>query len=102
MVGNEEAWNEMQDYNVMDVISLEELYVSLRPWYSSHPNTRTADAEGVVVCPKCGSNHIQKRGFHYTNKGKYQRYQCQDCSGWSSSTISENTTEERKSLLASR
>lgn len=102
MAGNEDAWDEMQDYNVMDVISLEELYVSLRPWYSSHPNVHTANADGSLVCPKCGGVHIQKRGYYHTNKGKYQRYQCTDCGGWSSSTISENTTDERKSLLAAR
>lgn len=103
MNGNEEAWDEMRDYNIMDVVSLEELYETLRPWYSSHPNVRSADpSEDGATCPKCGSEHLQRRGFHYTNKGKYQRYQCNDCGGWSSSTYTENTSEERHNLLASR
>lgn len=102
MKGNEEAWDEMEEYNRMDVISLEELYNKLRPWMPNHPNVNVDALGEEVACPKCGGNHLQRRGYAYTNKGKYQRYQCVDCGGWSSSTISSNTTEKRRSLLASR
>lgn len=102
MLGNKEAWDEMEEYNRVDVISLEELYTVLRPWSPMHPNVNTYNDKEECNCPKCGSNNITKRGFHYTNKGKYQRYRCTDCNGWSSSTTSENTMDKRKSLLASR
>lgn len=103
MNGNKKAWDEMRDYNIMDVVALEELYEVLRPWYSTHPNVTTAESDGeTLTCPKCGSVHLHRRGYHYTNKGKYQRYQCTECGGWSSSTHSENTIDERKVLLASR
>ena len=103
MAGNDEAWDEMKAYNEMDVISLEELYIVLRPWSKQHPNMVTAEADGVVIsCPKCGGTHMNRRGFLYTNKGKHQRYQCGSCNGWSSATTSVNTTDEKRSLLASR
>lgn len=100
--GNMEAWDEMRDYNTVDVLALEELYYILRPWSSSHPTMNAMSEDETTCCPKCGSDALQKRGFHYTNKGQFQRYQCRDCSGWSSSTYTENTTNKRKSLLAAR
>lgn len=102
MKGNDEAWNEMTDYNIMDVVSLEELYTVLKSWITNHPNVNVQDDEETYRCPKCGSDNLVKRGFHYTNKGQYQRYRCRDCGGWSSSTYTMNTRDKRKSLLAAR
>jgi DNA polymerase elongation subunit (family B) len=102
MLGNEEAWDEMEEYNRMDVVSLEELYLKLRPWMPNHPNVNVMEDHDDCNCPKCGSGELVKRGFHYTNKGQYQRFRCKDCGGWSSSTYTMNTIDKRKSLLASR
>lgn len=100
--GNEEAWDEMKEYNIVDVLALEELYYVLRPWSSNHPTMTTYNDNETLACPKCESTDLQKRGFSYTNKGKFQRYQCTCCGGWSASTYTSNTTEKRKSLLASK
>jgi len=100
--GNMDAWDEMKDYNIVDVLALEELYYVLRPWYSSHPSVSAYDDNEEVSCPKCNSTDVHKRGFFYTNKGKFQRYRCSCCGGWSSSTYTENTKEKRQSLLAAR
>lgn len=99
---NDEAWDEMREYNCMDVQVLEEVYLRMRPWYSAHPNVTTGDESEEQRCPKCGGADLMKRGFFHTNKGQYQRYMCKDCGAWSSSTYTENTKEKRKSLLASR
>ena len=81
--GNDAAWKEMRDYNIVDVLALEELYYKLRPYDTKHPNLAIyADNEEDVLCPKCGSKHIQWRGYAYTNVGRYHRYQCNDCGGW--------------------
>ena len=100
--GNDSAWEEMKQYNILDVEVLELVYLKLRPWYTSHPNITTGNNNEVMCCPKCGGNELIKRGHYYTNKGKYQRYSCKDCGGWSSETYVQNTIEKRKSLLASR
>ena len=101
MDGNEEAWEEMRVYNEADVLSLEELYTKLIPWIDNHPNINIYKAVDDMRCPKCGSNHIVKKGHRYTNKGKYQRYHCRTCNGYSSGTYAENTLAERKQLLTS-
>lgn len=100
--GNDEAWAEMKEYNIMDVEVLEEVYLKLRPWDSKHPNINVDDDIVDIRCPKCGSSDLYRRGSYTTNIGKYQRYQCNDCYGWSSSRYIENSVEKRKSLLKAR
>ena len=102
MEGNEEAWAEMKKYNIMDVDVLEEVYLKLRAWDSRHPNINVEDDETTTRCPKCSSDKLERRGFYTTNVGKYQRYQCRSCGGWSSSRYIENSIEKRKSLLKAR
>ena len=33
-------------------------------------------------CSNCGSDALQKRGFHRTKVSKFQRFQCTDCGSW--------------------
>lgn len=83
MAGNPEAWIEMKDYNIADVISLEQLYLTLRPYMKGHPNVLYPEEDEVIACPKCGSNNIQWRGYYYSKAGLcYRRFQCMDCGGW--------------------
>lgn len=101
--GNNEAWEEMRLYNEMDVISLEDVYMKLRPWYSSHPTMPVDDYDDDTMrCPKCSSSALHKRGFFTTNVGKYQRYSCGACGGWSSERNVLNSVTKRKSLLKAR
>lgn len=32
-----------------------------------------------LICPKCKSHDIVKKGFRYNRKGKKQKYQCYKC-----------------------
>lgn len=81
--GNTEAWEEMKAYNIQDVITLEEVYLQMRPYMTRHPHVAIQNEDDeAIYCPKCGSHHIQKRGYAFTNTGKYQRFQCNDCGGW--------------------
>ena len=100
--GEEGAWQEMKKYNIMDVEVLEQVYLRLRPWSSNHPNILLDQQLDSIACPRCGSYDVGKRGFYTTNKGKYQRYCCGNCGGWSSETYMINSIEDRKKLLASR
>jgi len=87
--GNDEAWQEMEEYNIQDVMALEELYLRLLPFMKNHPNVVRHSEEGVF-CPKCGSDNIQWRGYYYTRAGLcYRRFVCKDCGGWGKTRYSE-------------
>lgn len=95
------AWEEMEEYNKYDVLSTEELYLILRPWDRQHPNLATYDQEDEgYVCPVCGSSDLWKRGFHHTNTGIFQRYQC-SCGAWSHDRTNASTKTKRKATLSS-
>lgn len=85
MAGDKKAWEHMKEYNKQDVVVLEEVYLTMRPWMNRFPVTNNS-----LQCPKCASKKMQKRGFERTVTGiQYQRYHCQDCGGWSRSRLSE-------------
>lgn len=79
--GDMKAWAKMVKYNRQDVVLLRDVYMRLRPWMTNHPNVNLVD-EKENACPTCGSKKLQKRGFHYTRVGKFQKYQCQNCFSW--------------------
>lgn len=102
LANNPEAWAEMKEYNIQDIVSLEELYIKLRPWMAEHPNLgnfEQGDEESTPVCPKCGGKHMHKRGIQRTQVGQYQRYQCKDCGGWSRGRKMLLTVKERQHIL---
>jgi DNA polymerase elongation subunit (family B) len=82
MAGVKTAWKRMKEYNALDVLLLEKVYLSYRPWMTGHPNVNV-NGEGGHRCPKCGSAKMQKRGTAIsTTGGRYTRAQCQSCGGW--------------------
>lgn len=86
MAKDQEAWKLMEEYNVNDVIILEELYEKLKGWIKNPPNHSVYSGE--EVCPGCGGSHYQKRGIYVARGSKYQRYRCSDCTQWFHSTKS--------------
>lgn len=96
--GNGEAWEEMRVYNIHDILVLQDLYLKLRPWMVNHPNAGLYAEKDETVCPKCGSSHIQYRGYAFTNVGKFRRFRCNDCGGWGRHRFSEYPKEKRGAL----
>lgn len=84
MNGDKEAFEEMSEYNIGDVVRTEELFQEIRPWIYNFPNM--ANFNNEFACPHCGGKHLQKRGFYRTNTLTYQRHRCNDCGAWSRST----------------
>jgi hypothetical protein len=82
MDGDKKSWDLMKKYNKQDVILLEKVYERLRGWNNSSPNMNLT-LGGTYLCPKCGSDHVQKRGFNYTKTSVFQSYWCINCGGWS-------------------
>ena len=91
------AWEECEEYNIMDVISTEELYLKMAAWDTKHPNLNLYSDEEEVVC-RCGSTNIKKAGYAYTNVSKFQRYRCSDCGAESRGRKNLLSKEKVKSL----
>lgn len=101
LAGNPKAWKAMKKYNIPDVLSTEELYIKLRPWVKGHNNLAVyGEAEGQV-CPVCLSKKVKQDGYEYTNVGKYLRYHCGACGGWSRGRSMVNSKAQRSVILSS-
>ena len=79
MAGNKSAWKKMIQYNKNDVILLEKVYMRLRPYMTNHPNINVEDS---LLCPTCGSDKLQNRGWIVNIGFKRKRFQCRSCGRW--------------------
>jgi len=81
MDGKTECIEKMVDYNMQDVIILEELYLKLRPWDRRHPNVSVYIDSDEPTCVCCGSTDIQivPGEIATTNISGFQVYQCKSC-----------------------
>jgi DNA polymerase elongation subunit (family B) len=85
LAGDAKAWAQMKRYNIQDVRLLEEIYDKVRPWIASHPNYALYAPGTESVCPNCGSEDLERRGFALTSMGRFQRFRCKGCGSWSRS-----------------
>ena len=70
MKGNLDAWKEMEAYNKLDVLVLQEVYHRLKKWDDSI-NYDVFHDELDNVCPDCNGKSFVKhktKPFVYTNK----------------------------------
>lgn len=88
-----ESWQVMEDYNRHDVVLLELLYTRALPWIANHPNHGMYSG-GTLICPTCGGNHIQRRGYSFAKALKYIRFQCQGCGSWFKSAKAVDTEKK--------
>jgi len=79
--GDKKAWKLMKKYNEQDVILLEKVYKKLVPWAKTTPPIDLG-----FTCPKCGSTHLQQRGWNINKVYMSKRLQCRDCGSWSQSS----------------
>lgn len=89
MAGDSGAWRRMKRYNKHDVVLMEQLYFKLLPWIKNPP----ARFDGL--CPKCGSDHLQKRGPVAVGGSTYQSYRCYECHGCTRSGKALETVTHR-------
>ena len=94
MKNNPEAWAEMREYNIADVLSLEELYDLLSSWDNTLPNF------DVYVDEILDMSVWEEDGFHYSNVGKYKRYRNKNTGVQRRSRVNLLPKEKRDSLLS--
>lgn len=97
--GNKEAWAEMKEYNIHDVLATEELYINhYIKWdttinhgvYSGVPN----------CCTNCGSTDIQEMAKHnYKKSAVYKSFQCRQCKSFSTGKENLLTKSISKTIL---
>lgn len=83
--GEKKAIDEMATYNKQDVVLLEKVFKALLPHVDTKLNLGL-HVEGIV-CPHCGSNQHQKRGYLFNKVSVRQRFQCLKCKSWFSTTM---------------
>ena len=102
MAGNKKQCARMLEYNIQDVILLEDVYTSLLPWITNHPNVNLFDdALDELRCPRCGSIHVRKHSTRQTiTAGAYTRYQCMDCGTWGRGRSNLLEADRRKNIIS--
>lgn len=88
MDGKRESRRLMEEYNRRDVLITQEEFERMRAggWVRGLPNEAI---EGGHVCPSCGSDKLQARGFQHSKTRRYKRFQCKSCGGWSKAVACE-------------
>jgi len=84
MKGSKKALKTMVEYNKIDVIRLEEIYLRLKPYMKTHPHMGVLNGkERLCSCTKCGSERVKRNGIRITASGlKKQELQCMDCGAY--------------------
>lgn len=73
--GNKNSLKIMQNYNIQDILMLENIYLRIREWIPNHPNL--ANMAQVDGCPVCMSANYKKIGIYYAAKNRYIEWRCQ-------------------------
>jgi len=98
--GDPKALLKMEKYNRGDIMSLEELYVIIRPYIKSHPNMALYVESDGYVCPNCGSENVSWMGKTYdTNVNRYSAFRC-ECGAVGRSRASELDKDTKPELIS--
>ncbi len=97
MTGDLKAWKEMEEYCIHDVLATEEAYDKIRAWIKTQNLSLYSD-DARTKC-SCGSTNLEKRGYAYTDLGKFQSYRCRDCGRWPRSRVNLLSKDKRGGLL---
>lgn len=100
MRGDIEAFKQMLEYNVYDVVLLEELYIKIAPWYTQHVNISNFKPRDKMACTVCTSTDLKKDGTVSTNVSIFDAYQCQNCGHWNRGRVNIKTKDEMKATVS--
>lgn len=86
MAGDKSALRYVYKHCEQDVIVLEQVYERLKPLCNWHFNVNLAAEPAdklAPLCPRCGSDKLERRGFRWSYSTKTQRFYCKGCGAWS-------------------
>jgi DNA polymerase elongation subunit (family B) len=90
---NKEAYKELKEYNIYDVLSLEELFSIMLPWESASLFDAYGHADDNQCT--CGNKTFKKCGFQYTTTGKFQKHKCKNCGAEYKDSVNLLSKEEK-------
>lgn len=95
---DEAAFDEMLEYNIQDVVVLEQVYLKLRAWSKTHPNMALYEDKSTPRCVCCGSHDLSNIDKLYmTGISAYNVLVCNDCG--KTNRTRKNVYAEGKTLL---
>ncbi len=95
--GDKRAWTVMKKYCIHDVLATEELYLNIQGWIKTQ--NLACYFDDIQVRCMCGSTNVYKKGFTYTDAGKFQGYKCRDCGKRPKGKINLLSKEKKQNLL---
>jgi len=98
--GNYDMLITMDEYCAQDVISLEQVYLKLRPYIQPHPNIGLHIVEDVNSCPTCGSENLDwnLESVYTTNSNQYHAFRCNECKSLGRSRTSVLKAKDKRNL----
>jgi len=79
--GDKKALKEMVDYCDMDVVVLEDVYLTLQSYIKQNTHVGTLNGGWKYSCPSCGSEDVEYNSLRMTAKGTPKRQMtCKCCS----------------------
>lgn len=82
VTGSQEHLDKMLEYCKNDVAPLlEDVYLTLRPWVTGHPNMGLFTYHNDVVCPYCESDDLDWSQYYTTPQGIWKGFRCNSCGG---------------------
>lgn len=98
--GDQEALNEMVEYNAQDVLLLRDVYMKIRAFDQRPPNAAHYFDDHEQRCPVCGSKEVHLTGNTVTTPlSSFLEYSCNDCGHRARGRVAVNSKDKRKSLL---
>jgi hypothetical protein len=81
ILGKQKSLDEMEIYNINDIVVLEKIYHFLKPYIKGHPNLDLYIDNENSSCTTCGNNTLEVMlgKYFYTQSIRYPIYKCSGC-----------------------
>lgn len=100
MEGDPTAFEEMEEYNIGDIYSLEDLYLKARPWMKNHPNVAAFSNSEDIRCPRCNSTELELTNATYkTQVSDFPILRCKCCGGQARTRENVRSKEKKANTI---
>lgn len=97
--GDRTAFDDMEEYNIGDIPTLREVYRTVLPFMTTHPNVALYYSDDKPRCYKCGSTELSETGkYTYTGVSKFELTQCGKCGSFNSRKTNVLEKDKKRSL----